>query len=246
MSSSHSQTACWKTVGSYGDKTCAELETYGLCVNCPIFAERGRSLFDRPMPQGETELWARLLAEEKHVAPSGRSSVIVFKLRQEWLGLPTRCFEEIMDVLPVRRVPGRSNRVFRGLVNYGGELVPCMSTAAQLGLDGSKNSGENMLSLERMASLRNESGERFVIRIDEIMGVVLYQPESLREPPATLNDDSRRFSKGILEQKRFGFGFGFGSDSTPGQSSHTPNTRLDVGILDPGSLFEAFTGSMSR
>ncbi len=222
-------------MGSYGGKTCPELENYGLCVNCPIFSARGRSLFDRTMPDGETELWARLLAEEKHVPPTGLTSAIVFKLRQEWLGLPTRCFEEIMDVCTVRAIPGRSNPVFRGLVNYGGELVPCMSTAALLGVDGAKNTGENMLSQERMA-VTSQHGEKFVIRIDEILGVVRYQPSTLHEPPATLREDSKRFTLGILSQKRFG-----------GAQMEAPReSKMDVAMLDHALLFEAFTRSMAR
>ncbi|MFW5489508.1 MAG: chemotaxis protein CheW [Desulfovibrio sp.] len=229
---------CWKIMGSYGDKSCPELLEHGLCINCPVFSAHGRSLFDRPMPEGETDLWARLLAEEKLVPPTGLVSAIVFKLRQEWLALPTRCFVEIMDMCTVRAIPGRSNPVFRGLVNYGGELVPCMSTAALLGiLAGKKNSGENMLSQERMAVV-SHNNEQLVIRIDEILGVVRYQPGGLREPPATLRDDSKRFTVGILTQKRFGGG------QMGAQAYKEP--EMDVAVLDVALLFEAFTRSMAR
>jgi chemotaxis-related protein WspD len=140
---------CWKTIGIQGDRSCPELREWVHCHNCPIYASAARDLLNQPLPRGYQDDWATVLAtpmvsdRSPVIAPTtgaiATCSIAVFRLQDEWFGLATPVCQAITPIVPVRRIPQRSNDVLLGLVNIGGELQLCVSLAQLLGLSPPSN-----------------------------------------------------------------------------------------------------------
>lgn len=212
---------CWSVQGTGGDGSCPRLREAGFCTNCPEYSEAGRKLFDREMDEGERVHWTRLMAEEKEKRSSGLSSVIVFRLGHEWLGLPAGVFDQILDLRTPRTVPGRSNRIFTGLVNVGGELLPRVSAREALRIPRTDSRDHRGISESCLAVVRASSG-RFAFDVDEVLGVVRYDPRESSAPPVTVAEAHHAFACAIVD-----------------------TGELSITLLDAESLFEAFDRSLA-
>lgn len=199
-------TECWKITGTEGDGSCPKLPLRGHCRNCSEYASAGRSLFDRAMPKDYQQQWTEIIAKEKEVEATELISVIVFRVRSEWLALRTRYFQEITDVRVVHSVPHRTNKIFRGLVNIGGELLLCASAAAILGVANEIQDHPAPYKFRRMLVIRKE-GRRFAFEVDEVLGVHRVAPGLMQKVPATVSKSALALTKGIanIEDKKVGF-----------------------------------------
>lgn len=126
---------CWNRIGIRGDRSCPELAKVGHCHNCPVFAAAGRHFLDAPSPPGYLAEWTERLAAPLERTASDLQSVLVFRLADEWLGLPVQVLVEVTGLRPVHRVPFRSG-LLAGLVNIRGELHLCVHLAELLGIQG--------------------------------------------------------------------------------------------------------------
>src|SRR5438045_3658966 len=90
-----SQGDCWNRIGIAGDRSCPELEVHIHCRNCPVFATAARGFFRRPAPEGYLAECATLLAEPVEPAACEDVSLLVFRLRGEWLALRTTVVVEV-------------------------------------------------------------------------------------------------------------------------------------------------------
>lgn len=171
---------CWRTSGVFGDGTCERLAELAHCRNCPEYSRAGRSLLDREIPPGAREEAAELLATPREMATTGTLSVAVFRIGSQWLALETVLFQRWLEARPVHVVPGRSNDVFRGLVNVDGELLFAFDGARMLNPDESV--GE---SAARMF-VATDGVDRFAFAVDEVLGIRRISREALQELPATL------------------------------------------------------------
>ncbi len=197
---------CWKITGTEGDGSCPKLAARGHCRNCSEYVLAGRSLFDRPVPAGYQQQWTEIIAREKKAETAELISVIVFRVTHEWLALKTRYFQEITSERVVHSVPHRTNDVFRGLVNIGGELLFCASAAAVLGVANEAADPTAQQKLRRMAVVKKE-GRRFAFEVDEVLGVYRVAPGLMHKVPATLSKSTMVLTRGIftLEDKKIGF-----------------------------------------
>ncbi len=194
-----------------------------MCSNCPEYSEAGRKLFDREMDEGERVHWTRLMAEEKKQRSSGLSSVIVFRLGHEWLGLSAGVFDQILDLRPPRTVPGRSNRIFTGLVNVGGELLPSVSAREALRIPRADPGAGDQRGISEpcLAVVRASSG-RFAFDVDEILGMFRYDRSESSAPPVTVAQAHHAFACAIVEIG-----------------------ELSVTLLEADVLFEVFDRSLA-
>ncbi|MDY0038968.1 MAG: chemotaxis protein CheW [Desulforhabdus sp.] len=196
---------CWKVVGTSGDSSCPQLPVRGHCRNCSEYAAAGRGLFDRDIPDDYQLQWTEVIARNKEREPTDFISVVVFRLRREWLALKTVYFQEIGENREVHSVPHRTNKIFRGLVNIGGELLLCVSAADVLGLGEEMGAQVDQSNYRRMAVIRH-AGRRFVFAVEEVLGVYRFAPIDLQKTPATVSGAAVAFTKGIfnLEDKTIG------------------------------------------
>lgn len=198
-------TDCWNVIGVWGDRTCIELTTHTHCRNCPVYSTSGRNLLEREAPIEYVNKWTQLLAEEKAntqglaLQTISTISVVIFRLGVEWLALPANLFKEITQISTIRTLPHRSNSILLGLANIRGEIQMCISLSALLGMDTTAASDTNTSHVvyKRMVVVERE-GNRWVFIVDEIYGVHRFQPNELRNVPASVSKSTNTYTKGMI------------------------------------------------
>ena len=183
---------CWSRIGVLGDGSCPELAALVHCRNCPLFAQGGRSLFDREPPAGYFAEWTALLARPKDEEPAGEIAASVFGLGETWLALEVAHVTKVSEPRPVRRIPHRSNDVLLGLVNVDGELVLCASLSALLDLPAraGPSGGPGMLLAVSL------SGERWAFPVDSVDGI--HRVERPAPLPASSPAAVSRLAQGVV------------------------------------------------
>lgn len=168
---------CWRRIGVQGgDHSCERLVETLHCRNCPVFAAAARTLFEREAPIEPTSDWLRDLRR-----PGSTRTALVFRLGNQWLGLPPAMVAEVAANPPVRRLAHRTEGRIEGVVNVRGELRLCVSLVELLGLGrrGLAESGARLMLVE-------DEGGVLAFRCDEVRGLVPYTEDAVQPPPDTL------------------------------------------------------------
>lgn len=174
---------CWRRIGVYGgDQSCPLLVEALHCRNCQIFSNAARTLFDREsgIDAGEAE---RIRTD----ADDGLRSALVFRLGEQWLGLPPALVAEVAARQPVRRLAHRTTGRLEGVVNVRGELHLCVSLGELLGLGTRGDNGESA----RMVLVRDNDGQVLAFRCEEVLGLQQYPAGSAEPAPDTLAEPLR-------------------------------------------------------
>jgi chemotaxis-related protein WspD len=229
---------CWNRIGTRGDGSCPKLAEHSRCLNCPVFEDAAARLLDRPV--GDIELGqsaasvpnalsrepaSAALNEPVAVETSANSgatqSALVFRIAEEWLGLPTAALRQVDDIRPIHSLPHRRNRVVLGLVNIRGALTVAASLGELLHLDrtvSGKYESSNGYARMLVAAHR---GEPVAFPVDEVEGVVRFPANSLLPVPTTLAHASASHARGVLAWR----------DRT-------------IGLLDTDRVFESLARSL--
>lgn len=199
---------CWRKIGIAGDRSCPELEAVIHCRNCPVLADAARTFFDRVPPPGYLDEWRQLLEEPPAEIAADTTSVLVFRLDSEWLALPTAVLVEVTPVRTLHRLPHRAGGVLAGLVNIRGQLRPCLSLHALVGLPGGPapaaaadddapgRTTARLLVVERSGG---EAVDGWVLGVDEVAGVHRVTQGMLRAVPSTVGHAGGRLSSALFE-----------------------------------------------
>lgn len=197
---------CWRIIGVAGDRSCPELEAFVHCRNCPVLAEAARGFFDRDAPEGYLDAWRTILEEPAEPTDTADTSVLVFRVDQEWLALPTAVLVEVTPARALHTVPHRAGTALAGLVNIRGQLQLCMSLHRVLGLKGGPADAET-------ADARSDEGTRrlvvverstpqgvecWVLGVDDVAGVHRVGRSDLRPVPSTVGQAAGRCSSAIF------------------------------------------------
>jgi len=190
---------CWKTIGVWSDEgaQCDKLKAVIHCRNCEIFTQAGRSLLERELPDDYVQEWTTVLADKKSDELVGTLSLLIFRIEQEWLALPSLLFAEVLDPAKIHSVPHRPNPVLRGVVNVHGEVCVCVCLQALLGIDSCEVSPQT-LNHPRMLVM-GDAKERWVFNVDEIHGIHRIPPSRIQPPPISAQKTGAGFSRGILD-----------------------------------------------
>jgi chemotaxis-related protein WspD len=213
---------CWKTIGTGGDGTCPELVEHVHCRNCPTYSERGRSLLDRPPPDGYVDEWRPILAQTKETETGESVSALVFRLGREWIAIRSRFLEEIVPTRTIHSIPHRTNAVLMGLANVRGELLLCVSLAEvlHLAVEEPARQGAAGAVFGRMV-VAAHSGGRWVFPVDEVDSIYRFPLSDFETVPVTITKSASTCSRGIF----------------------TVDSRR-IALLDEDLLFEALKGSL--
>jgi len=209
---------CWNHIGVHGDRSCPRLTPHVHCRNCPVYAAAGASLLDAPLPEGYRAHWAEHVAQPVERDEVGLTSIVVFRLRTEWLALPTRVLNEVAGLRPIHSLPHRRGGVVLGLANVRGELRTCVSLARLLGLDEAADAA----SAQARLLVAQHAGAPVAFVVDEVHGAQRYAARDLKDAPATVALTAAAYTKAVLPW-RHGF----------------------LGLLDEHKLFHAIDRSLA-
>nr|WP_049055109.1 chemotaxis protein CheW [Achromobacter xylosoxidans] len=186
---------CWNRIGIRGDKRCERLAGYVHCRNCPVYADAAKRILDRLPPQAEG------VDDGAGAAQAGRgrlSSLLVFRLQGEWLGLPTKALDEVAGTRPILTLPHRRDPAVLGVTNMRGTLTVCVSLGRLLGLEGAAvDSGRERPAAARML-IFGGAGRAVVLPVDEVEGIHGVDLEALEALPATIEGASLKYSRGVV------------------------------------------------
>ncbi|WP_013322840.1 chemotaxis protein CheW [Gloeothece verrucosa] len=206
---------CSNQIGISGDKSCPQLKEVIHCRNCSVYSSIGRALFQREAPAGYLEEWADLLAppfpqdaQQTNTSKEAATSVIIFRLEEEWLALPVDIIKEITQILPVHTLPHRSNSILRGIVNIRGELITCMALENLLQLKRSQDKNQDNLSkikqdsviYQRMIVIKIQN-YRWVFKVDELDRINRFDSKDFENSPTALAKNPNIYTKKIISYK---------------------------------------------
>jgi chemotaxis-related protein WspD len=235
---------CWNRIGVRGDRSCPALAEHVHCRNCPVYEAAAIQLLDRSLPDDYRRAGAKYYAQPKQNAQGARLSVVIFRLANEWLALPTSALQEVVERRVVHSLPHRQGGLVLGLVNVNGELLICVSVARLLRSgrgDSSLESGVPGLESGRLTPgpklqtpdsrldfprllVTNWDGGRLAFPVDEVWGILRFPQNELKTPPAPIADSPHH--PGFTQRV-------FGCDG------HT------VGLLDTDSFFETLNRGLA-
>lgn len=158
-------------------------------------------LLDREPPEGYIREWSERLARETDAQGTFTSSALIFRIGAEWLALPPAIFQEVARQCPAHSLPHRPDGVVLGIASVRSELVICVSLGAVLGLGGIQPSSSRGPSGRREYDrllVASRNGNRLAFPVDEVHGVVRYQPGDLQPLPSTLSENGSRHTTALL------------------------------------------------
>lgn len=184
---------CWNRIGSRGDKRCERLPEYVHCRNCPVYAGAAKRILDRLPPQIDTPVDGAARKVQARL-----SSLLVFRLQGEWLGLPTKALDEVAGTRAILSLPHRRDPAVLGVTNVRGTLTVCVSLGRLLGLDGAAvDNGRERPATARML-IFGGAGRAVVLPVDEVEGIHSVDLDALEALPATLEGASLKYSRGVI------------------------------------------------
>jgi chemotaxis-related protein WspD len=189
---------CWKRIGVWGVERprCPLLESVIHCRNCDVYIQAGRNLFERESPEDYQEECTEVMAADKEDELPGTISVVVFKIENEWMALPTQVFSEIMKPNLIHSFPYKRTPILLVIINVHGEIQLCMSLKELMGLGGGSSSeGESVRKYMMVVS--GENGQ-WVFPVDEIHGILRIHPSTIQNVPATVARAQATYTKGIF------------------------------------------------
>lgn len=202
---------CWKHIGIWGNESprCEELDRLIHCRNCEVYSAAGRGLLERAIPEDYRDEWTAALALSKDTEGTARDSVLVFRLCDEWFGISTAAFREVIPVQPVRVLPHRTDSLLRGIVNVRGELMLCIRLEGLLDLVPSSHDEDDPAGPQawpRMLILDTDE-RRWAFAVEEVDGIHRIDLNELREVPVTAAKDVSRHTRGIFARANRSIGY---------------------------------------
>jgi chemotaxis-related protein WspD len=203
---------CYNLIGIAGDRTCPELANFIHCRNCPVYANIGRQLLERPIPENYHHEWSELFSGERGESDTLTSTetltVVIFRLQREWLALSTGVFQETISPSSIHTLPHRSNQILRGLVNIRGELQLCVSLTDLLNLETADTpvTALSPVVYPRMVVVE-KADSVWVFPVDELYGVQRFYADELRDTPNSMTATNHSFTKGFFSWRGKSLGY---------------------------------------
>ncbi len=190
---------CWNRIGVYGDGSCALLQEHVHCRNCSAYTAAASELLDRDVPSDYLDEWTDHFSRARRDEEADTESIVVFRIGDEWLGLPTSAFSEFVDMRGIHTLPHRRSGALLGLTNVRGELLVCMSLAEVLGIAAEARAKEpRQRAVYRRLVVIRDKDSRIVFPVDEVHGIHRFHPGQLTEVPATVAKATATYTKAML------------------------------------------------
>jgi chemotaxis-related protein WspD len=188
---------CWRRVGTSGDRSCRELVRFIHCRNCPVIADAARGFFERPAPPGYREAWQNVL-EQPVEAASAALSLLIFRVADEWLAVPTTAVVEVATPRPIHPLPHRTGTPLLGVVSVRGQLHPAFSLQALLELSPATTDRPEAGRLLLIARPDAHAAGGWALAVDEVAAVQRIDRDAITPPPATVRAAAWQATDGLL------------------------------------------------
>jgi len=198
---------CWNRIGIRGDASCPRLAAYVHCRNCPVHETAAATLLDRPFTDIDLALdhsdaaerpWARAIS----ATPAGDAldvdSMLVFRIGDEWLALPTMVLRQVIEMRRIHSLPHRRNRTVLGVVNIRGALVVCASLIDMLGLDATATPRDSRLAAYQRMLVVASDDQSVVFPVDEVGGVQRFARVAREAVPATVARTASPYTRAVV------------------------------------------------
>jgi chemotaxis-related protein WspD len=186
---------CWNRIGIRGDRSCPLLVEHIHCRNCSVYSAAATRLLDRYALMQEQRVSVQ---SEELVSDVKTRSIVVFRLGEEWLGLPTRCLVEVSPLQAIHSLPHQRSRALLGVANVRGALVACLSLVELLGLDTSHAPVSTARVMPRMMIVSAEGGP-VVVPVDEVDGIHAIEARLLDAASPPGQNSNARFTRGVVQ-----------------------------------------------
>jgi chemotaxis-related protein WspD len=223
---------CWNRIGIRGDGSCPRLAGYVHCRNCPVHEDAAAMLLDRPLGEfdpvrGYGDTTNRPWEQAITAAPlSGDAvdveSLLVFRIGDEWLALPTTVFDQVTGMQRIHSLPHRRNPAMLGVVSIRGALVICASLVELLGLDMGTASGDSSRAVHRRLLVVRSGEQSAVFPVDAVDGVWRFSRVAYESVPATVARTARSHTRAVVRSQ-----------------------GRTIGLLDAGLLFETLSRGLA-
>lgn len=188
---------CWNRIGIHGTRTCPLLAEHIHCRNCAVYSAAATRLLDRysltrehELPAHSSEAWQEIKTR----------SILVFRLGEEWLGLPTRCLVEVSTSQTIHSLPHQRSRALLGVANVRGALVACLSLVELLGLDSTQAVNPSVRIIARMLIIAAEGGP-VVVPVDEVDGIHAMDQQLLDSASSSGQHANAKYTRGVIQWK---------------------------------------------
>lgn len=189
---------CWNQIGVRGNRQCAQLKQLVHCHYCPVYIQTSRQLLQQPPLAQDLAEWTQLIAQPKSETIVGHCSVVLFRIGNIHLALPTQIVQEIIPTRKPYRVPHCHTPLFRGLINLNGRLQPCISLGYLLQVE---KQPEAQPAQERILVM-NKAQRLLTFYASQIYGVHRYHPDQLQPAPAHLSPHMASYTLGLLPKEQ--------------------------------------------
>ncbi len=216
---------CWNKIGVWSNvkKRCPELDQAVHCRNCKVYAAFGRQQLDQPPSKEYLQEWATVISKDQKRIDKKRDSVFIFRAGSEWMALPARVIQEVVDMGKIHSLPHRRNKILRGLVSIRGKLELCFAIGELLGINRAEDLRGNPLyiSPERLVVVEYNF-QRYVFPVSQVYGIIKFYLSNLQQLPVTVSGSKAVYTRGII----------------------CVDNELDAGLLEADALFESLTRSL--
>jgi chemotaxis-related protein WspD len=234
---------CWNRIGVRGDGSCPRLAGYIHCRNCPVHDAAAARVLDREHAVEIVNERQPLYSLADRATPDANTtSWLVFRIGDEWLGLPTAIFQQVAQLRPIHSLPHRRHRAVLGVVNIRGALLVCASLARLLGIasefahDGRRDAAQHVVDARDLARLlvvepvepvantapRGDFANPIVFPVDAVDGVHRFAQADFQDVPATIASMTASHAIAVTAWK-----------------------GATVGLLDAAKLFETLDRSLT-
>lgn len=160
------------------------------------------SLFDSKPSKEYLDQWKTLLKKER-IDTTGLklTSMLIFRIYDEWLAIDTEWVKEIVEKKPIHSIPHKKGPILIGTVSIRGQLKLVIALHKILELEElTEVSTANDHQYERMIVLRQDAYQ-WVILAHEVLGIVSVNTEKMENVPVTVSKSKANYLKGLVRIK---------------------------------------------
>ncbi len=148
-------------------------------------------------------------------------SLLVFRIGDECLALPTPVFDQVAEMRRIHSLPHRRNPAMLGVVNIRGALVTCASLVALLRLDAGTAPGHTSRAECRRLLVVRAHAQLTAFPVDAVDGVWRFARATYESVPTTVACTAQPHTRAVVRRQ-----------------------GRTIGLLDAGSLFETLERSL--